>query len=227
MATNHLTRRDFLKTSLAVSGFISIGGILVPKNSEAASPLVGVILTSMLQAMLTYLAYRSQYKLSLFKEQYDPYDQTNILDMNIGDLRGGISQNLLYSHHTKNPISNFKNTYDGNTVLLNQGSAFLNNGKLDPDEFAIAEKYERATGYSLFPIENRNTAHYNIPTIYQRDYIKEREKDDPIISQLGGIGENYFIQGVRKFGDDKGNNVLMAKFTKKGYPQTLRTFLAA
>lgn len=225
---SNLTRRDFLKGSAALGvGFVSVGGILVPRNSEAASPAIGIILTSLIQVFSTFLSYYNQRKSLTFQEQFLPYDKPNTDYMSVGNMSGNITQNLLYTRNGNMPISNFQDTYDGNTLSLYKGSAYLDNGyekgRYDPAELKIAGNYFKETGSSLIPKENTLTGYYNKPKTYQIDMIKERAKEDPTLSQFGELGEDYVIQGTRRFTDDTGKENLMTKFTTRDNPKILRT----
>lgn len=229
---SNVNRRDFLKTSVAVSaGFVSVNGLLLPQASFGMSKpiaVIGRILTSLLQVITAYLAARNSYKLSSFNDQYNPYDYFVASHMNIGNLSGGISQNLLYSENTGNPINGFSNRDDNTILSVQQGQAYMSNGyqsgKYDPSELRIAHQYHENTGYELFPSQNQATGYYNVPETRQRDLFREQAKGNRQLSELGELGQDYTLQGFRKFKDDRGNDYHMAKLQMKNNPN-LKTVL--
>lgn len=199
---SNLTRRDFLKGSAALGvGFVSVGGILVPRNSEAASPLVGIILTSLLQVITAYLAHRSQYRLNSFNEQYQPFDKMASYHTNLGHLVGNVAQNTLHSERANAPINRFTHNEEGMQFQLRGGQLYMgregNFVKTDPSESDIIKLHYHKTGEYIIPTENTQNAYYNIPTKYQRDEVKERIKDFPEFKNLE-LGEGLNLQGTRK-----------------------------
>lgn len=229
---SNVNRRDFLKTSVAVSaGFVSVNGLLLPQASFGMSKpiaVIGKILTSLLQVITAYLAARNSYKLSSFNDQYNPYDYFTTRHMNIGNLSGDVSQNLLYSENVGGAINGFSNRDDDTILSVRQGQAYMSNGyqfgKYDPSELRIAHQYHENTGYELFPNQNQATGYYNTPTTYQRDLFREQAKDSHQLSELGKLGEDYNLQGFRKFQDDRGKEHHMAKLVMRNSPN-LKTVL--
>lgn len=217
----NVNRRDFLKKGMAVTtvGFISVNGLLLPRESSGASPALGIILTSLLQVVSAYLYARSRYKLSAFIEQYNPYDQETTNYMKMGLLSGDITQKFLFSGNNRSSINNFSDTSDGTSLSLRNGKAYMKHkdygGIYDPAELAIAHNYHKTTGYELFPIENTETGFYNIPEQEQRDLIRAGVKEDKQLNSYGKLGRDYTLQGVRHFQDDIGRKHLVAKFQKK------------
>lgn len=217
----NVNRRDFLKKGMAVTtvGFISVNGLLLPRESSGASPALGIIVTSLLQVVSAYLYARSRYKLSAFIDQYAPYDKETTNYMRMGLLSGDITQKSLFSGNNRSSINNFLHTSDGTSLSINSGKAYMKNkqygGIYDPAELDIAHRYHEMTGYELFPIENAETGFYNMPTLYRRDIVKENVKGNKQFNSYGELGRDYVLQGVRKFQDDIGRQHLMAKFQKK------------
>lgn len=229
---SNVNRRDFLKTSVAVStGFVAVNGLLLPQASFGAPKpikVIGRILTSLLQVITAYLYVRNSYKLSSFNDQYNPYDYLANTYMNIGGLSGGISQNLLYSENTGDAINGFSHKDDDTILSIRQGQAYMSNGhqygKYDPSELKIANQYHENTGHRLFPSQNQATGYYNIPNTYQRDLFKEQAQGSHQLSELGELGVDYNLQGFRGFENDVGDKHYMAKLVMRNNPN-LKTLL--
>lgn len=228
---SNFTRRDFLKGSAALGvGFVSVGGILVPRNSEAASPLVGIIVTSLLQVITAYLANRSQYKLNSFNEQYQPFDRMTQNYSNLGYLTGNVAQNTLHSGRINNPINHFAYNEEGMQFRLNRGNLYMGReggdfAKIDPAEANIIRKHYHETGEHLMPTEHKITGYYSIPTKYQRDEIREKSKDHPELAGLE-LGEGFHLQGTRKMVSDSGKESYMSKMSLTyDKPKNLKTYM--
>lgn len=224
-----INRRDFLKKGavLGATSFVVVNGILVPRESQGATfPILGIIATSLLQVLTAYLSARNSYKLSAFNEIYRPYDQETSNYFRLGTNYGNIKKKSLYSGNTAKPINNFQDKYDDITLSLIDGNAYMDNGYqkgiYDPTELRVAHRYHEQTGYHLFPNENIKTGYYRDVEGKERDFIRNYVKSKKEFRDLGELGSDYGIYGIRNFKDDRGKLQPVVKF-KRDHDDRLHT----
>lgn len=238
---SNINRRDFLKKGMAVTtvGFVSVNGLLLPRESAGASPALGIIVTSLLQVVSAYLYARSRYKLSAFIDQYAPYDKETTNYMRMGLLSGDITQKSLFSGNNRSSINNFSHISDGTSLSLRNGRGYMEkkgnhynnyNGIYNPAELELAHRSHEMTGYELFPSENKETGFYNPLTQYQRDLVRERAKEDKELRKFGELGQDYIVQGAREFVNTRNDRHYMMTLERKNdfnIPRRLSTALIA
>lgn len=224
---SNFTRRDFLKGSAALGvGFVSVGGILVPRNSEAASPLLGIFAVALYQVFMAYLAHRDGRQAYAFQNHFLPYNHNTTTDMGIGN----VVQTRLYSENTHQPIQNFTSTKtasDPSYLMMKHGTAHMSNlyqeGQYNPAELELTRRYEQETGYGVFPKFKDDGGKYHLLTKHQMDYLKERTQDKSYkLNQFGELGVDYHVIGTRPFQNDMGKNMTALALKETNNPTIIR-----